>query len=69
MMGFGKLPPDIQVKVRAAMEAAWLDGGSQLPRHLFDQSGPFAARTFDEIRADLEGTLPHMLTVHRADGL
>jgi len=62
MMSFSKLPLEIQVKVRAAMEVAWRDGGSQLPRHLFDRAGPFAAKTFDESRADLRDKLPHMLS-------
>jgi hypothetical protein len=62
MMSFGKLPREIQATVRATMEVAWWDGGSQLPPHLFDRSGHFVAKTFDEIYADLQSKLPHMLS-------
>jgi hypothetical protein len=62
MTSFGKLPPEIQARVRAAMNVAWLDGGSHPPSNLFDRSAPFAAKTFDEIRSDLQSMLPHMLS-------
>jgi len=60
MIAFPKLPPDLQKTVKTMMEVAWQGIGSP-PRHLFERSGPFAAKTFREIVSDLEGRLPQML--------
>ncbi len=58
MPAYKKLPPEMQQQVRSAMESAWVDGGSSVPEHLFDNSGFFPMKSFEEIRADFIGNLP-----------
>ena len=61
LISYPKLPPEIQEKVRYAMEIAWRDCGSQPPAHLYKREGMFAAKTFSEINSEYQRILPQML--------
>lgn len=61
MSAFHKLTAEMQAKVRHQMEVAWRDGGSSIPRHLFDSEGPFRAKPFGELRDEMLAKLPRNL--------
>ncbi|WP_147021479.1 SIR2 family NAD-dependent protein deacylase, partial [Methylobacterium radiotolerans] len=58
MIAFHKLPDHLQSQVKAAMEIAWKDAGQSVPRSLFNKSGPFAMKSFDDFMSEMRDRIP-----------
>ena len=61
MIAFPKVPQHLQDDVRGAMEIAWRDAGSSVPDDLFERSGPFAMRSFDDFMGQMRDRFPQFM--------